>query len=57
MTHEESPGDTIRTTGGLKTEPFSGLVAYFYNLNTKKIPAGKVTLGDWLGCYRVDILP
>ena len=29
----------------------------FYSLKTKKIPAGRVALDDWLGCYRVDILP
>ena len=27
------------------------LVANFYNLKTKKIPAGRVALGDWLGCW------
>ena len=29
----------------------------FYSLKTKKIPAGRVALGDLLGCYKVDILP
>ena len=29
----------------------------FYSLKTKKIPAESVALDDWLGCYRVDILP
>ena len=27
------------------------LVADFYNLKTKKIPAGRVALGDWLRCW------
>ena len=33
--------------------PFHGLVANFYSLKTKKIPAGWVALGDGLGCYMV----
>ena len=28
--------------------------ANFYGLKTKKIPAGRVALGEWLGCYRVS---
>ena len=28
---------------------FRRLVADFYNLQTKKIPAGELALGDWLG--------
>ena len=31
--------------------------ANFYSLKTQKIPAGRVAVGDWLGCYRVGILP
>ena len=27
------------------------LVDNFYNLKTKKTPAGRVALGDWLGCW------
>ena len=27
-------------------------IANFYSLKKKKIPAGRMTLGDWLGCYR-----
>ena len=27
--------------------------ANFYSLKTKKIPAGRVALGQWLGLYRV----
>ena len=34
---------------------FCGLVANFHNLKTKKIPAGRLTLGDWLGCTGVGI--
>ena len=34
-------------------EPFRRLVANFYNLKTKKIPPGRVTLSGWLRCYRV----
>ena len=28
---------------------FCGLITNFYNLKTKKIPAGRLALGDWLG--------
>ena len=38
----------------MRAEAFCGLVANFYSLK-KKIPAGRVALGDWLGCYRVGI--
>ena len=33
---------------------FCGLAANFHNLKTKKIPAGRLTLVDWLGCFRVS---
>ena len=29
------------------------LIAKFYRLETKKIPAGRLARGDWLGCHRV----
>ena len=29
------------------------LIAKFYSLETKKIPAGRLARGDWLGCHRV----
>ena len=32
-----------------RVDSFSGLVANFNSLGTKKIPAGKLVLGDWLG--------
>ena len=35
---------------------FLGLVANFYSLKTKEIPAGRVALGDWLGCSKVNPL-
>ena len=28
--------------------------ASFYSLKIEKIPAERVALGDWLGCYRVS---
>lgn len=34
---------------------FHGLVANFYSLQTKQLPAEKLALGDWFGCYRVTI--
>ena len=34
-------------------DSFRGLEANFYSLKTKKLPAGRVVLGDWLGGYRV----
>ena len=34
-------------------DSFCDLIANFYSLKTKKIPAGRVALGDWLGRYRV----
>ena len=36
-----------------KGSPFHGLVANFYYLKTKKIPAGRVALSDGLGRYMV----
>ena len=32
-----------------KVDIFCGLVANFYSLKTKKIPARRVALNDWLG--------
>ena len=32
-------------------DPFRGLVASFYSLKTKRIPAGSVPLGDWSGYF------
>ena len=45
--------DNVRTTsiGGHRpgrVDSFCGLVANFYNLKMKKIPAGRLVLGDWL---------
>ena len=37
-----------------RADAFCGLAATFYRLKTKKILAGRVALGDWLGCYRVS---
>ena len=37
-----------------RADPLCGLVANFYSLKTKKIPAGRMALGDWSGCYVVD---
>ena len=39
-----------------RADAFPELVANFYILKTKKITAGSMALGDWLGCYRVGIL-
>ena len=36
-----------------KTKNFCGLIAIFYSLKTKKIPAWRLVLGDWLECYMV----
>ena len=36
-----------------KVDSFHGLIANFYSLKTKKIPAGPLVLGDWLRCNRV----
>ena len=35
-----------------KADSFHGLIANFYSFKTKKIPAGRLVLGDWLGHYR-----
>ena len=40
-----------------RADPFRGLAANFYSLKKKKIPAGRMELGDWSGCYMVNILP
>ena len=36
-----------------RVDSFRGLVADFYNLKMKKTSAGRLVLGDWLGCYKV----
>ena len=36
-------------------DSFCGLIANFYSLKTKNIPAGRLALGDWLGHYRAVI--
>ena len=36
-----------------RADPLCGLVVNFYSLKTKKIPAGRMALGDWSGCYVV----
>ena len=36
-----------------RADPRCGLVANFYSFKTKKIPAGRVALGDWSGCDKV----
>ena len=40
-----------------RVDSYCELIANFYSLKTKKISAGRLALDDWLGCYRVDILP
>ena len=39
--------------GPRRVDRFRGLIANFYSLKTKKIPAGRLMLGDWLGHYIV----
>ena len=36
-----------------KIDSFRGVIASFYSLKTKTIPAGRLVLADWLGCDRV----
>ena len=36
-----------------RVDSFHGLTANFYSLKTKKIPAGRLALVDWLGLYSV----
>ena len=36
-----------------RVDGFCGLIANFNSLKPKKMPAGRLVLGDWLGCYRV----
>ena len=38
---------------GGKADSFHELIANFYSLKTKKIPAGRLALGDGLGRYGV----
>ena len=51
MGTESSVGQPPDSPG--KVDSFHGLIANFYNLKTKKIPAGQLVLGDWLGCNKV----
>ena len=37
-----------------RVERFWELIANFYSLKTKKIPVGRLVLGDWLECYKVS---
>ena len=39
----------------LQGKSFCGLVANFYSIKAKKIPASRLALGDWLGYCRVTI--
>ena len=47
--------DAVRTVGWLKRElnAFTGL-QLFFTTSKQKIPTGRMALGDWLGCYRVE---
>ena len=36
-----------------RVDSFHELIANFYSLKTKKMPAGRLASGDWLGCCRV----
>ena len=36
-----------------ESQQFLWVIANFCSLKTKKIPAGRLALGDWLGVYRV----
>ena len=35
-----------------ESQCFHGLVANFYSLKAKKVPAERLALGDCLGCYK-----
>ena len=52
---QRSSGHFERTTPDRpgRVDSFCELVANFYSHKTKKIPAGRLALGDCLGCYRV----
>ena len=46
------PGSTVHGIfPGKSTGVGCHRVADFYSLKTKKIPPGRMALGDWLGCY------
>ena len=47
--HCERSGLTTSDRPG-RVNSFRGLVANFYSLMTKKIPAGRLALGGWLEC-------
>ena len=34
-----------------RVDSLYGLIANFYSLKPKKMPAGRMVLDDWLGCY------
>ena len=58
-TNSRDDEGSIRAVGKLhdrsgRVNAFHGLVANVYSLKTKKIPAGRLPLGDWLGCYRMS---
>ena len=36
-----------------RVDTLGGLVANFYSFKTGTNPAGRLALGDWLGCHRV----
>ena len=50
--HCERSGPTLLDRPG-GVNHFCELIANFYSLKTKEIPAGWFALGDWLGCYSV----
>ena len=58
-TNSRDDEGSIRAVGKLhdrsgRVNAFHGLVANVYSLKTKKIPAGRLPLGDWLGCHRMS---
>ena len=50
----DNVGSANAVSGLGRADAFCGLVASFYSFKAKKIPAGRVALGDWLGHYRVS---
>ena len=50
----DNVGSANAVSGPGRADTFCGLAASFYSFKTKKIPAGRVALGDWLGHYRVS---
>ena len=44
------PSENVGTASIVgQPDRFNGLIADCYSLKTKKIPAGRLELGDWLG--------